>query len=266
MTGMLPSGKYAYREQVGGYSTRINSRDGVQHQRSREFSGASASLVVENLYWREYFIFTVRFREAQTQPLTRVFCTSSHVIDYLRMAAPTHVVTFVYFDYQRADTQPQRTLLASVLRQLLRQLWPDVPSACKKWLKNTIKSDKPQLADLEENFFSILSYVENCYIVVDALDESGSPNERAELLTLLTKLADIPSVRLCITSRSGIADIQSVLEGAQRVDVQADRDDLKTCLSTMIDRSSSREWIKTSDRDSIIDNIIERSHGMSVPL
>ena len=72
--------------------------------------------------------------------------------------------------------------------------------------------------------------------MVDALDESEGPSERTELLMLLTKLSDIPYLRLCITSRLGIADIQSVLEGAQRVDVKADKDDLKTCLSTMIDR------------------------------
>lgn len=109
-----------------------------------------------------------------------------------------------------------------------------------------------------------MSHIEKCYIVVDALDESGSPNERVELLTLLEKLAAIPSVRLCITSRLGIADIQLALKDAWEVNVEANKDDLKMCLSTMIDRSSSRQWIKTNDRDSTVEKIIQRSHGMSV--
>ena len=183
----------------------------------------------------------------------------------MAVTATTHIVTFVYFDYQRADPRPKRTFLASLLRQIVRQFWPDVPIACKQWLKKATQSNSPNLADLEENCLSAVSHAEKCYIVIDALDESGSPSERAELLTILTKLAVIPSVRLCVTSRLGIADIQSVLEGAQRVDVEADKDDLKTCLSTMIDRSSSRHWIKPSDRDSTVEKIVERSDGMSVP-
>ena len=182
------------------------------------------------------------------------------------MEAPAqkHVVTFVYFDYQKADSKPKRTLLVSLLRQIVRQLWPDIPTACKQWLKKATQGQRPETADLEENFLSVLSQAEKCYIVVDALDESGIPSDRAELITLLTKLAAIPSVRICTTCRSGIADIQSALEGAQRVEVEADKDDLKICLATMIDRSDSRLWIKTSDRDSTVDKIIERSHGMSV--
>ena len=179
--------------------------------------------------------------------------------------APTRVVAFVYFDYQRADPRPARTLLVSLLRQVVRQLWPDIPISCKQWLKKATQSHNLDPTDLEANFLSLLSHVEKCHVVVDALDESGSPSERAELLTLLQKLAAISSVRLCITSRLGIVDIQSALEGAHRVEVKADKDDLKVCLSTMIDRSDSQRWIKPSDRDSTVDKIIERSHGMSVP-
>lgn len=174
----------------------------------------------------------------------------------------THIVTFVYFDYQRADPQPTRTFIASLLRQVLRQLWPNVPVACKQWLKKAMQSHSPNPADLEENFLSAVSQAEKCYIVVDALDESGSASERGELLTLLRRLAAIPSVRLCTTSRLGIADIQSALESAQKVIVEADREDLKICLSIMIDRSSSRHWIKDSDRDSTVEMVIQRSHGM----
>ena len=184
----------------------------------------------------------------------------------MAVTAPTQIVTFVYFDYQRADPLPKRTFLASILRQVVRQFWSGVPIACKQWLKKATQSNSPNLADLEENCLSAVSHAEKCYIVIDALDESGSPSERAELLTLLTKLAVIPSVRLCVTSRSGIADIQSALNDAQKVDVKADKEDLMTCLSTMIDRSSSRHWIKTSDRDSTIEKIIGRSDGMSAPL
>jgi hypothetical protein len=180
--------------------------------------------------------------------------------------APTHVVTFVYFDYQRADPRPTRMLSVSFLRQVVRQLWPDIPIACKQWLKKATRSHKIDPADLEETFLSLLPHVQKCYIVVDALDESGSPSERTELLTLLTKLAASKSVRLFITSRLGIADIQSALEGTQEVKVEADKVDSKVCLSTMIDRSDSRQWIKPCGRDSTVDKIIERSHGMSVPL
>jgi hypothetical protein len=141
--------------------------------------------------------------------------------------APTHIVTFVYFDYQRADPHPARTLIVSLLRQVIRQLWPDILIACKHWLQKATQSHKLEPAELEENFLSVLSHVEKCYIVVDALDESGSPSERAELLTLLEKLAAIKSVRLFITSRLGIADIQLALQGAEEVRVEADRDDLK---------------------------------------
>ena len=157
-------------------------------------------------------------------------------------------------------------LLVSLLRQVVRQLWPDIPISCKHWLKKATQSHKLDPAELEENFLSLLPHVDKCYIVVDALDESGGPSERTELLTLLTKLAAIESVRLLITSRLGIADIQSALKGTQEVKVEADKVDLKICLSTMIDRSDSRQWIKPCDRDSTVDKIIERSHGMSVPL
>jgi hypothetical protein len=137
-----------------------------------------------------------------------------------------------------------------------------MPVACKQWLKKATQSHSPNPADLEENFFSAVSHAEKCYIVVDTLDESGSSGERAELLTILTKLAAIPSVRLCITSRLGIADIQSALKDAKKVTVEANREDLKVCLSTMIDRSNSRHYIKDSDRDSTVDKVIQRSHGM----
>jgi len=67
---MLLSEKHAYRAQAAGSLSRMSSRDGMQHQRSREFSGASECLVVGNLCWREYLIFMVCFPETHSRPLT----------------------------------------------------------------------------------------------------------------------------------------------------------------------------------------------------
>lgn len=192
--------------------------------------------------------------------------TSSHVVDYLYQTAPSpaYVVTFVYFDYQKADPQPAQTLIVSLLRQIVGQYWPNLPSAHKLWFQKVIKAHSLDFADLEENFLSLLSHMERCYIAVDALDESGLANDRAELLTLLKKLAGIPSARLFVTSRTGITDIQLAFEDAEEVRVEADEHDLRICLETLIDRSSSRQWIKTSDRESVVNSIIQRSHGMLV--
>lgn len=193
---------------------------------------------------------------------------SSHVIDHLKGVTPNpkHVVTFVYFDYQKIDAKPARTLTVSLLRQIIRQLWPDLPNVCKQWVKRATQIHNLNYADLEDNLLSVLPQLERCYIVVDALDESGSADERMGLLALLGKLAAIASVRLCVTSRTGIDDIELSLQDAKKVQVAADKGDLKTCLGAMINRSSSARWIRTRDRDSMVDLIVQRSHGMSVNL
>ena len=103
---------------------------------------------------------------------------------------------------------------------------------------------------------------EECFIIIDALDECKHQAHRKEIVQLLESLPRTTS-RVFVTSRLHAHDIKEYFEDALRVDVEASETDIKRYCYCMIEQSSSAaELISGPLRQQVVDTIASKAHGM----
>jgi hypothetical protein len=132
---------------------------------------------------------------------------SSTAIDELEgtcAKSPYQAVAYYYFSFTDQAIQSVTSMLSSIIRQLCGAR-PDTP----EWLKNLgsnfrDKGSRPGLKHLEDALWGAAGGFEAVYIIVDALDEcTTSQDKRATLLKSLTRLQGCspPQVHILLTSR-----------------------------------------------------------------
>ena len=103
---------------------------------------------------------------------------------------------------------------------------------------------------------------EECFIVIDALDECKHQAHRKEIVQFLKSLPRTKT-RVFVTSRLHVHDIKEYFEDALGVDVEASETDIKRYCSRMIEQSTSAaELISGPLRQRVIDAIASKAHGM----
>ena len=163
----------------------------------------------------------------------------------------------VYCSYRSADTTA--AILGSIVQQLaepMSDLLEFVVDACKD----------PTISRLTKAFANILLYYAEINIVVDALDEC---NSGSELLKELRKICDIESnfaIRVLITSRTGILDIQRALgSSSTKVEIRSRNDDVRAFLrQNLAAQTQLSRWIEEAPNfgTTIVGSIIEKISGM----
>jgi hypothetical protein len=112
------------------------------------------------------------------------------------------------------------------------------------------------------------------YLILDAIDEcsntSGMPSERDRVLILVEKLAksNLPSLRLCITSRPEI-DIRTSLETltlpsncVSLHDQSGQKKDIADFVRAKVySDKNMRRW-RDEDKELVIETLSERADGM----
>jgi hypothetical protein len=123
-------------------------------------------------------------------------------------------------------------------------------------------SEYSALLELELSSFS------EAFIVIDALDEClNNEGTRDALLTEIQKLQ--PRLRLLITSRPNVKDLDLKFGNASQLEICASDSDIKQYLESEIDKKERlRAILKTnlSLRDTVTNTILQKAEGMSVPL
>ena len=118
------------------------------------------------------------------------------------------------------------------------------------------------MLELREAFGMLCETYEQCFIVVDALDECKHQTHRKEIVQLLKSLPSTKT-RVFVTSRLHTHDIKEYFEDALRVNVEASETDIKRYCSCMVEQSTSAaDLISGPLRQQVIETIASKAHGM----
>lgn len=193
---------------------------------------------------------------------------ASSVIDQLRSADSNAITVYHYFDVNGGDGQD----ITQMLRTLLFQLGSKNLAARDNLQALYVQCDKgarkPTTKQLMEQFTSMLSLLDQAFVVIDALDECKSPDLVVSWLKDLDRV-NRDSLHLLVTSRK-----QGVLSTA--IDDWPNRDQLHAIRTEEISRDiasyiharifESREFAKWNAQEGLqeqVENsVLQRANGM----
>ena len=186
------------------------------------------------------------------------------MIDHIfgNILSPNDALAYFYFDYRDQQVHTPPYFLASLVRQIAARSKP-LPQFLHDFY-DRFKEEQPQhiMPELREVFRMLCETYEECFIIIDALDECKHQAHRKEIVQLLESLPRTTS-RVFVTSRLHAHDIKEYFEDALRVDVEASETDIKRYCYCMIEQSSSAaELISGPLRQQVVDTIASKAHGM----
>lgn len=182
-------------------------------------------------------------------------------VKQLCKAGGNKAIAHFYFDFN----DPNMGMVANFLRSIIAQLAgrkPVLPEAVRGLYDEYIQSrQQPDKRTLVATATSIIGSYENCYIVLDALDECGSTENRKEVLhvlrTLLMTKATGGFLHLLATSRNE-PDIQKALEPIVFAQILMD--------IAKVDEDDRLKGRPVPIKKEIINNLVQKAHGMWVRL
>lgn len=196
--------------------------------------------------------------------------SSSIVIDHFKAQIPKsgYGIAHVYFDYKEQDQQTPTYVLASLVKQLLRQIsyLPTEIEALYDTLKT--KDRRPTLDEL----YSALLVAKECFprvfLIFDALDECNPEKQRKPLLPLFHRMGR-DSMSLFLTSRPHPEDIRDSLTGyddATSIELAAQDEDMVAYTQEKIkENPRAKRLIKQGKcQDRIISSLVDCAEGMCV--
>jgi hypothetical protein len=174
-------------------------------------------------------------------------------------------VAFLYCNH-RVEGQKPEVLVSSLLYQLLRRL-PLVPTEFLSLDHDLAKvTTPPSVSDLLNLLEILVTKLSKVYIVIDALDELSSSTRRL-LLSGLLDLQATQHVNLLSMSRS-LPDIVKRFEPFPRLMIQEGghlQQDITKYINRRLD--TLPDFAQTPQiREKIVQNVLEKSNGMSVYL
>ena len=187
------------------------------------------------------------------------------VIDQLRAKHKDHDVAIAYYycEYSENQAQTPTAFTQCILRQLAGQCGP-APAVLADFYRRTKNDIKDQawFTELQSILHRVAAVFTHCFLVIDALDESGT-SQRSGLFEVLTNLRQKTKVRIFASARPHVPNIQQAFEKATTVEVAANDADLRTFLAGMIDQHPDPESIvDVALRTEILDRLCENAHGM----
>ena len=171
---------------------------------------------------------------------------------------------YFYFDYRSRDLQTPNMFLATILRQLLSQRngltrpLIDLYGRCKK--------DRSQVtsADLLQMCREIKTAFKNCFVFIDALDESDGKRHRKEILDILEAL-EVVKFKIVITSRPHPQDVKRHFRNAKQIQVTASEADIRSfCLSRIEGNEDIRDLVDDQLQEDILLTMSTNAQGMYV--
>ena len=183
-------------------------------------------------------------------------------------------VAFFYCDFRENEKRDLRGLLSSLLVQLCHQSDSYCHILSSFHSEHANGSQHPSDDELVQCLKDILKDPGQApvYLIVDGLDEcsnaSDMPSPREKVLTLFEELVGLklPNLRLCVTSRPEI-DIKITLEpltfrSVSLHDESDQRKDIDTYIRFAINTDAKMRRWKASDKELVIDVLINKSDGM----
>jgi hypothetical protein len=183
-------------------------------------------------------------------------------------------LAFFYCDFREDQKRDLRGLVSSLLVQLCHQSDSYCDILSKLYLEHASGSQHPSDDALIECLKNLLELPGHSpvYLIMDGLDEcsntSSVPSPREEILTLVDGLvlSELPSLRICVTSRPEV-DIKVVLDplASHSVSLHTEngqRQDIETYIRSVVETDSKIRIWKSEYKQLVIDTLTRRADGM----
>jgi hypothetical protein len=181
---------------------------------------------------------------------------------------------FFYHDFRDDPKKDRRGLISSLLLQLCHQSDSYCDKLIEFYLEHSNGSQQPSDIALLGCLMDVLKLPGQppVYLIVDALDEcpdtTAMPSPREKVLKLLERLVDaqLPNLRICVTSRPEI-DIKTLLESltfrsVSLNDENGQMEDIENYIKSVVRKDPrNRRW-STEDKQLVIDALIKNANGM----
>ena len=161
---------------------------------------------------------------------------ASVAIEYLRSAQNVDGtrVAFLYCNYRMQEEQTVKSLLATLLRQLVDQC-VIVPEPVKTlYASYDTKTGGPSIEEISKTFFDVVGHEDRVFLIVDALDEC-SDDTRRTLLTEIWGLQKNTKISFMATSRP-IDDLELQFAEYARLEIRADTRDVEIYLDAQLEK------------------------------
>lgn len=184
------------------------------------------------------------------------------MIDYL--LATNSGVAYVYFDYNNEEQQNPTEVLASLIKQLVKQLsgLPTPLETLYRKLEKERPQRRPSGEELYGTLFELPKLFTQTFIIFDALDECNRQH-REKLLPMCHRMKE-SGFRVFITSRSHPDDIRDSLSDELQIQVTAQNKDLKSYIDQHVDANPRARKLIRGNRheDQIINGLVDAADGM----
>jgi hypothetical protein len=188
--------------------------------------------------------------------------TVDHLLKQVRSNAIG--VSYIYCNYKAQADQNTTTLLAAILKQLVRNQPSMADPVTRLYDLHATRNTRPSLDEIFSALQSVLTIYSTVYVVIDALDEcSDKDGTRSQLLAKLRDLQQRTDLHLMATSRL-IPDIVQEFNGMPMLEVRASNADVQQFIAGQIYRLP--KCIQRDDKlqGSVQDKIVEAVDGMYV--
>jgi hypothetical protein len=173
-------------------------------------------------------------------------------------------VSYIYCNYKAQADQNTTTLLAAILKQLVRNQPSIADPVTRLYDLHATCNTRPSLDEIFSALQSVLAIYSTVYVVIDALDECPDRDgTRSQLLAKLRDLQQRIDLHLMATSRL-IPDIVREFTGMPMLEVRASNADVQQFVAGQIYRLP--KCIQRDDKlqGAVLDKIVEAVDGMYV--
>lgn len=175
---------------------------------------------------------------------------------------PKVVVACLYCNFKERSIQTPSNMIAAVLRQLvvdrqsLADEVQDLYEAC------SASGIRPNMSEISKVLKAEVDRLERAYILVDALDEY---QQNWFLVSLVSELRALSLKAILLITSPFDENIQSMLEGAQTIEISADAQDIRTYVAGRVARST--QLVRHAEKDpaltdTIASTIVEKAGKM----
>lgn len=169
-------------------------------------------------------------------------------------------VAYIYFDALRAEEQSVENIILSLVKQLLPVL-TDLDFGALLDMYKRYRS--PSLQELIDALQSVIEKHDQVFIVLDALDECLA-NYRASFMRKIATFQSRYGVKVFVTSRAAMPDIERLFNNPQKLKIRASDDDLRLYVAASISSLKLSDREAAQIRDDLLTRIVAMADGRLV--
>lgn len=202
-------------------------------------------------------------------PGTGKTLSSSLMVDHLRKqyTDTDTVVAYHYVSWDEAQLQTPVHFASTLLRQLCSKQ-THIPTSVNEFYlrtKNEVK-DLAWFTDLQDVLNRVVKTFARCFVIVDALDEFASQQQRRKVLEVMQGITEAAgqstSLRVFATSRPHLSYTKDKID-FKIIDIIASEHDLQLLISSKLDEHPEAEYILDAQlKEHIINTLTLHADGM----